>query len=126
MASLRKRPYTDPVTGAKKKTASYYGKYRNAHGKTVEIPLSPNRAAAQQMLADLVRSVEREKAGLIDHYTEHRSTPLANHLKAYRQHHAELGNTDEQAKLVEARVKGVFEGCGFMRLSDLSAEAATG
>ena len=84
MASLRKRPYTDPATGEKKKTASYYGKYRNALGKTVEVPLSPNRAAAQQMLADLVRAVEREKAGLIDHYTEHRSIPLGKHLDVNR------------------------------------------
>jgi hypothetical protein len=70
MANLYKKPVvvTDPVTKEKVKTKSkkWWGQYKDASGRLRRHPLSVDKAAAQAMLNEIVRRVEREKAGLVD------------------------------------------------------------
>ena len=58
MASLFKQTYwtTDPATGkrTRHKTKTWYGKYGNADGLRCRVPLSTNKTAAEQMLAELL------------------------------------------------------------------------
>ncbi len=42
------------------------GQYKDATGRLRRQPLAIDKAAAQAMLNEIVRNVEREKAGLID------------------------------------------------------------
>src|SRR5262245_60537472 len=48
------------------------------------VPLCTNKAAAEVMLADLVRDAERRRAGLTGPCEEHRKRPLAELLVGYR------------------------------------------
>jgi hypothetical protein len=56
------------------------GYYRDADGREIEVRLSTNKTAAEQMLNDLVRKVEFAKSGILDPFERHRKTPLADHL----------------------------------------------
>ena len=68
MASLYKKPIvvTDPKTGekVKKKSRKWWGRYRDALGRERRVPLAGDKAAAQTMLNEIVRKVEREAAGI--------------------------------------------------------------
>ena len=45
-------------------------------------------------------------------------------LDEYEQHHRDRGNTEKQAGQVRRRCEMVFEGCGFVQLTDLDGTAA--
>ena len=68
MASLYKKPIikTDPKTGEKVKAKSrkWWGRYRDETGVEKRVPLAADKAAAQAMLNEIVRKVERAFAGL--------------------------------------------------------------
>ena len=117
---------TPDGTRCRVRSDSWVGRYKDANGKVCEVSLSTDRAAAEMMLNDVLKKVERQKAGIIDHYAAHRTSPLADHIDAYRRYHAELGNTDQQAAQTTSRCERVFAGCAFLRLSDLDAEAVSG
>jgi integrase len=126
MASLYKRAYwsIDPETGerVRKKTANWYGKYKNADGIQVRVPLSSNKVASEQMLAELVRTVELGKAGLIDPFETHRKRPLREHLTDFRQHLESKGNSEPHVGLTVSRVTAALTGAGFKVLGDLNAD----
>src|SRR5947209_18443815 len=69
-----------PITKDGKKylkpAAKWYAKYRDADGIVRRKPLSPNKDAAKLMLAELVKKVENEKAGVRDVFSDHRKAPL--------------------------------------------------
>ena len=58
----------------------WYGEYRDADGVLQCDPLSTDRTAAGQMLADLVRKAELKKANISDPFEQHRRRPLSEHL----------------------------------------------
>ena len=69
MASLYKKSVvkTDAKTGKKTKTESkkWWAQYRDAYGTLKRVPLASNKTVAQQMLAEIVARIEREKAGIM-------------------------------------------------------------
>src|SRR5262249_2374822 len=64
----------------KKRSAKWYGR---APGSTKAVPLSANKAAAQQLLAALVKKAELGRAGISDPFEAHRNRPLSEHLEDY-------------------------------------------
>ena len=70
MASLYKKPVMvkDRATGRKVKGKSkkWWGQYKDADGRLCRKPLAVDKTAAKAMLNEIVRRVEREKAGLVD------------------------------------------------------------
>ncbi|HEY1378024.1 MAG TPA: hypothetical protein VGF55_14585 [Gemmataceae bacterium] len=44
------------------------------------MPLSANKAAAQQLLAELARKAELKRANIHDPFEGHRTRPLTGHL----------------------------------------------
>jgi hypothetical protein len=58
----------------------WYGEYRDSDGALRCDPLSVDKTAAGQMLADLVRKAEMRKANISDPFEEHRKRPLTDHL----------------------------------------------
>ena len=62
--SLFKQKYRDRKTGETRDSKKWYGEYVDANGVTRRVALSENRAAAQVILAGILRRVERERAGL--------------------------------------------------------------
>jgi hypothetical protein len=66
MPGLFRPSYTDrdPKTGKRirKRASRWYGWYKDANGKTIRVPLSHDRNAAQAMLAKLLSNIERGRA----------------------------------------------------------------
>src|SRR4051794_25176540 len=59
------------------KSAKWYGR---VPGAASPVPLCANKAAAQMMLAELVKKAELAKVGITDPYEPHRNRPLVEHL----------------------------------------------
>ncbi|GIW78766.1 MAG: hypothetical protein KatS3mg105_0573 [Gemmatales bacterium] len=125
MASLYKKPVivTDPKTGEKIKTKSkkWWGRYRDASGRERRVPLATDKTAAQAMLNELVKKVEREVAGLVDRFDEHRKRPIADHLTDFERHLKSKDISASQVKLVASRCRRIVEGCKAAFIGDISA-----
>ena len=68
----------DPGAHKKRvKSKTWRGQYRDADGVTQNVKLCTNKPAAAQMLNDLVRRAEREQAGLVDPFEQHRKARKA-------------------------------------------------
>src|SRR5262249_60189376 len=103
---------------AKKKSPRWYGR---VPGSTKPVPLSANKVAAQQILAELVKKAELGRVGIADPFEEHRQRPLREHLDDYCRYLLAKGVTRKQANQVRQRVRAVLDGCGFTFPADLSA-----
>lgn len=127
MASLYKKPISlrDPRTGQRVKTKSkkWWGRFRDASGQETRVPLAVDRMAAQSMLNDWVRRVEREKAGLIDPTDEHRKRPLSQHVNDYRQHLKSKSNEPRYINMAIGRIDALLAGCRFKNLAHIQPTA---
>jgi hypothetical protein len=74
------------------------------------------------MLADLLKKVEREKAGEVDRCAVHRVRAMAAHLEEWNSSLAASGRDDEYIAQKSGRVRTAFDGCGFVLVRDLSAD----
>lgn len=124
MSSLYRPTYTkvDPATGERtvRRVAKWWGKYRDSTGNVRRVALSANRAAAQLLLAELVKASEMGRA-VADPYAQHRHRPLAEHLADWQLELTSRGNTAPYVRLKVGRVRRLVTGCGFERIADLSA-----
>src|SRR5579859_2109443 len=122
MSALFRRTYTDKQTGESRTARKWYGQYTDADGKRQRVPLSTNKGAAQQMLNEIVRRVEMERAGIRDRFAEHRRRPLGEHLKDWTASLKASGRGEDYIALKLARVRAIIAGCKFVFLADLSAD----
>ena len=125
MAGLFRPSYSDkcPRSGKriKRRTAKWYGWYKDPQsGKTIRVPLSEDKAVAQQMLAQLIANVERGKAGLADPFTEHRRRPIREHVEDYRTDLRNRAVSPAQVQLVCSRILRVIDLAGLETVADVS------
>ena len=92
---------------------------RLSNGKRKRVRFSPNHDAAAQMLSDLLKKIENERAGIRDEYSDSHNLLLKDLLDSYRQHQIDRGTTSKQAEQARRRCEIVLEGCSFVRLRDL-------
>jgi len=125
MASLYKKPVvvTDPKTGERVKTKSkkWWGRFRDENGIERRVPLAADKSAAQTMLNDKVRQVERKAAGIVDRFDEQRRRSIKEHLDDFERHLKAKGVSREQVKLVTYRARKIIEGCKSAFTGDLTA-----
>src|SRR5262245_32600639 len=125
MASLYKKPVlvTDPKTGQKIKTKSrkWWGRYRDENGAERRVPLAADKGAAQAMLNELVKKVERRIAGIVDQFDDHRKRPIIEHLAEFERHLKSKGVGSEQVKLVTFRARRIVAESKAAFIGDLSA-----
>jgi len=123
MASLYKKPTikTDPKTGNKTKTESkkWWAQYRDAQGTLKRVPLACNKAVAQQMLADIVARIEREKAGIIDPIVTEMKRPIAQHITDFEKHQKSKNNTPNYVKEIVKKVKRFAAQCRWRNVSQI-------
>ncbi len=93
-------------------------------GRRRRVYLSTVKDAAQAMLTELLKKAELRKAGVLDHYADHRKRSLTDLLAEYRQHLNAKGATARETDQTIRRCGRVFADCGFALLSDLDAGAA--
>src|SRR5437867_1372726 len=104
MANLYRKPVVvkDPKTGQRTKTKSkkWWGRYRDEDGAERRVPLATDKMAAQAMLSELVKNVERRAAGIVDRFDEHHKRPIGDHLDDFERHLKAKEVSPEQVKLV--------------------------
>lgn len=125
MASLYKKPVfvTDPKTGkrVKAKSKKWWGRFRDDSGRERRVPLAADKMAAETMLNELVRKTERTKAGIIDHYDEHRKRPLNTHLNDFEKHLRSRGVSQQQITQVIFRARRIVSGSNANMIGQLTA-----
>jgi integrase len=99
----------------------WYGEFKGADGSQQCVPLSTDKVAAGQMLADLVKKAELGKAGIVDPFEEHRQRPLASHLGDWQDSLLAGGASAKHVRQTVACADRVIRGCGFTFMADLSA-----
>ena len=121
MATLFKRKRTAVINGRRVKKVSrrWYTRLTDANGKKRTIALFMDRVASQQKAALLQKTIELERAGVIDRFRKPRRTPLAEHLTDYRQALLDKGATKGHAMLTYNRVESVLQACKFVFLADV-------
>ncbi len=107
-----------------KPAAKWAADVRHGDGTRKRVRFSPNREAAAMMLADLLKRIENEKAGLRDDYADHRKRPLGDLLAEYERHVLDKGATGKEAAQAARRCEIVFGAVGFVTLKDLDATPA--
>ena len=119
------RTVTAPLTKKRDRirllSKKWYGEYADADGKPCCVPLSTDKTAAGQMLAELVRKAELKKANISDPFEDHRKRPLAEHLEEWESSLLADGATTKHVKQTLACARRVVEACGFVFIADLSA-----
>jgi len=94
---------------------------RFADGIRKRVSFSTNRAASERMLADLLKRIEEEKAGIRTPETDTRAKPLSIHLADWEASLRANRRGDEYVRWKLGRVRRVFDGCGFAFPRDLAA-----
>jgi hypothetical protein len=102
----------------KKKSTKWYGRIP---GSSKAVPLSRNKIAAQQILAELVRKAELGRVGICDPFEKHRKRPLLEHLADFEADLKAKGDTLKQVRLKIGRIRRLLGACQFVFLPDLSA-----
>jgi len=96
---------------------------KGTDGRRKPVRLSTDKDAAAVLLAKLVKDIEHRKAGIRTGDTDAAAKPLADHLAEWERHLKANGRTDEYIRWKLARVRRVFDGCGFVFARDLDAAA---
>jgi integrase len=109
--------------GSRGESRKWYGQYRDHAGKLRRVPLAADKGAARAMLAELVRQVERRRAGLADDFTEAAASPLAELRAAYLADLKLRGRKERYRVEVEQLLTIIVEACGFRTPGDLRSEA---
>lgn len=123
MSNLLRRTFTkvDPDTGERKKhrTKKWYGQYRDADDVVQRVPLSTDKSAAQAMLAEIVRRVERQKSGLVEASADRLSEPISEHLSEYKRYLEAKGRSEFHVSETARLIRKVIEGCRVQLLKEL-------
>ena len=102
----------------------WYGRFTNAAGDDIRVPLATDERVSQRMLADEIERQEREDAGLGDSEFAEMRKPIAEHIADYRKHLESHGRTKKHINKV-SYIRRVLAGCGFETLADVKREPIT-
>jgi integrase len=119
----RQVPKGTPGARKKKQRASkWYGQYVDADGKRRRVPLCSDKVAALQLLAELERTAERQKVGVIDRFAEHRKASVEQHVTDYETHLRNKGASAKHLKETMRRLRAVLSYGAVRTLGDLRPE----
>ena len=112
---------TDPKTGKKitRTLRKWYGSYEDADGIERRVPLCEDKESANAMLSEIVRRVERVRAGLIDVVAEEMSRGIDENLCEYRQSLEAKARDEKHITSTIRAIQRVCEHCHFRILSDI-------
>jgi hypothetical protein len=102
----------------------WYGQYTDADGARQRVPLCENKAAAEQMLGELIHKAGLGRVGIRDPYEAQRKRPLSEHLADFGRELEARDNAPRYVALVVSRLRSLLDGCGFVFIPDLSASQA--
>lgn len=97
----------------------WYGRYTDANGQSIRVPLSDNKEIARRMLAKLAGDAQLQGVGIDVASTEQLARPIAEHVEDFRRYLGSKGNTADHVARTCNRVLAVCEACGFQSVGDL-------
>ena len=127
MACLYKKTHTSTSKTGKnvtRKSKKWWGRYRDADGSERRVPLASDQMAAQAMLNELIRNVERQKAGLTDPTDEQRKRPLKEHLADFMKYLNSRDVTPKQVKTAISQIQRIVDRGKWRFIGDISATDA--
>lgn len=110
--------------GARKSTKKekvWRGRYKDASGTVQDVQLSPNKQAAEQMLNDILKRVEEEKAGIISPFRESATRPLEEHVQDYQDSFLATGRTQGHCRTIASRIRRIIDVCSFKKIVDVTS-----
>jgi integrase len=123
MAHLFRPTYTrvDPATGedVEYQLEKWYADYRDSNGKRCRVPLSADKSSAQTMLADIIRKVERQKAGIIDKTADELEKPVSESIDEYKKHLESNGRSETHVTETIRQIRKLANETGCVLLGDL-------
>ena len=127
MATIFRPTYTrvDPETGEKvvRHLRKWYGQLHDADGVLRKVPLSTDKTAAQAKLADLVRKVERQQAGLLDPAADQLARAIGEHIEEYRRHMVAKARSEKHVSETIRIITTITSACRCNILADLQGAA---
>ncbi len=102
----------------KQKSGKWYGR---VPGAARPVPLCRNKSAAEMMLNELVKKAELGKAGIVDHFEQHRKRPLSEHLNDFLSELQARGDDPRHVAIVGSRLRTLLGGCHFVFMDEVSA-----
>ena len=112
-------PLTKSGRGYLKPSPVWCAEVRDADGTRRRVRFSPVKAAAQAMLAKLLKETEEGRAGLRTKLTGAGRLVLSDLLAQYERHQLDRGSTAKHAAQVAYRCRTGFDACGMLTLADL-------
>jgi len=129
MATIYKPTYTrkDPGTGktVTKKYGKHYIKFKDASGRTRQVPGYKDLGATRQLAAELERKVELEKCGITNPFEGQQQRPLTEHLEDFGQFLRGREVTADYVRDTVNQVRAVLDGTDARLIRDLSPPAIT-
>lgn len=115
-------PLSEDRTHYLKPALKWAADVRFENGRRKRVRFSPNRDAAAVMLAQLLKKIENEKAGIRDPFESHRRKPLSAHLDDWLASLRASGRGAVYIELTASRVRAVVEGCDWVFPGDMTAD----
>jgi integrase len=124
---MRVKPDTLGAKKVKEKSAKWYACWKEGK-KQIRVPLCTDKAAAQAMLTDLMRTKDRIASKLIDPYQPHLDRQVAEHMEEYLASIVSSGKVKDGPYFVQKRrILGViFRNAEIKTPRDITAEAIDG
>ena len=95
----------------------------HADGTRKRVYFSTRKDASEIMLAELVKTIELAKVGIVDRFAVQRKRPIAEHVKDWATSLKASGRSDVYITLKTKRVSDIAESCSFAFSADIQAEA---
>lgn len=129
MARIFRRTYksVDSETGTEvtRRSKKWYADYVDAEGKRRRVPLSTDKQAAQAGLVEILRRVERQKAGLIEVDDDQLDQPVEGRVEEFREHLEAQGRAAKHISETIRHIRNALRksGCTVLRDLQLGEEA---
>ena len=112
------------MASVRKRGTSWYVRYRDEQGKTVQLKAGPDRGMAKRVAAELESRVRAIKAGVLDprekQWADAERIPLVTHVQDWADSLTAKGRTPCYAELARNRVLRLIGMTKASRLSHLS------
>ena len=113
-------PLTEDRTHFLKPAAVWCADIRLADGSRKRVRFSPNHDASTVLMADLLKKIENEKAGIGDPFEAHSRKSLAEHLTDWIASLRANGRNEKYVALKAGRVRSLVEACGWVFPGDMN------
>ncbi len=118
---VRVAPLSKDGKNVIRKTSKWYVEYRDAGGMIKRVAGYTDRKATEQYASELERTAEHVRSGYKPKEHEQLGRPLPEHIEDFSQYLGSKGNTKDYVSQTVKRVRQVFDNCGYLFWSDITA-----